>query len=113
MGAQGDLAVAYIVAHEVGHHVQKLLGTRDKVHSLRGNMSEKQYNVQTVRLELQADFYAGTWVHHARKMKNILEAGDNEEAINAAQALGDDRIQMQSRGMLCPTLLSTKPRNNA
>lgn len=102
LGAQGDFAVAYIVAHEVGHHVQKLLGTLDKVHSLRGNVSEKQYNEQTVRLELQADFYAGIWAHHAQKMKNILEAGDIEEAMNAAQAVGDDRIQMQSRGYVVP-----------
>jgi len=102
LGAQGDFAVAYIVAHEVGHHVQKLLGTLDKVHSLRGNVSEKHYNEQTVRLELQADFYAGIWAHHAQKMKNILEAGDIEEAMNAAQAVGDDRIQMQSRGYVVP-----------
>ena len=102
LGAQGDFAVAYIVAHEVGHHVQKLLGTLDKVHSLRGNVSEKQYNEQTVRLELQADFYAGIWAHHAQKMKNILETGDIEEAMNAAQAVGDDRIQMQSRGYVVP-----------
>lgn len=102
LGAQGDFAVAYIVAHEVGHHVQKLMGTLDKVHSLRGDVSEKQYNEQTVRLELQADFYAGIWAHHAQKMKNILEAGDIEEAMNAAQAVGDDRIQMQSRGYVVP-----------
>jgi len=102
LGAQGDFAVAYIVAHEVGHHVQKLLGTLDKVHSLRGNVSEKQYNEQTVRLELQADFYAGIWAHHAQKMKNILEAGDIEEAMNAAQAVGDDRIQKQSQGYVVP-----------
>lgn len=102
LGAQGDFAVAYIVAHEVGHHVQKLLGTLDKVHSLRGNVSEKQYNEQTVRLELQADFYAGIWAHHAQKMKNILEAGDIEEAMNAAQAVGDDRIQLQSQGYVVP-----------
>lgn len=102
LGAEGDFAVAYIVAHEVGHHVQKLLGTLDKVQSLRGNVSENQYNEQTVRLELQADFYAGIWAHHAQKMKNILEAGDIEEAMNAAQAVGDDRIQMQSRGYVVP-----------
>lgn len=102
LGAQGDFAVAYIVAHEVGHHVQKLLGKLHKVHSLHGNVSEKQYNEQTVRLELQADFYAGIWAHHAQKMKNILEAGDIEEAMNAAQAVGDDRIQMQSRGYVVP-----------
>ncbi len=102
LGAQGDFAVAYIVAHEVGHHVQKLLGVLDQVHGLRGQVSEKEYNAQTVKLELQADFYAGIWAHHAQKMKNILEAGDIEEAMNAAQAVGDDRIQMQSRGYVVP-----------
>lgn len=102
LGAQGDFAVAYIVAHEVGHHVQKLLGVLDQVHNLRGQVSEKEYNAQTVRLELQADFYAGIWAHHAQKMKNILEAGDIEEAMNAAQAVGDDRIQKQSQGYVVP-----------
>jgi predicted metalloprotease len=74
----------------------------DQVHSLRGQVSEKQYNAETVKLELQADFYAGIWAHHAQKMKNILEAGDIEEAMNAAQAVGDDRIQMQSQGYVVP-----------
>ena len=102
LGAHGDFAIAYIVAHEVGHHVQKLLGVLDQVHGLRGQVSEKEYNAQTVKLELQADFYAGIWAHHAQKMKNILEAGDIEEAITAAQAVGDDRIQMQSQGYVVP-----------
>jgi predicted metalloprotease len=102
LGAQGDFAVAYIVAHEVGHHVQKLLGVLDQVHGLRGQVSEKEYNAQTVKLELQADFYAGIWAHHAQRMKNILEAGDIEEAMNAAQAVGDDRIQKQSQGYVVP-----------
>jgi len=102
LGAQGDFAVAYIVAHEVGHHVQKQLGVLDQVHNLRGQMSEKDYNAQTVRLELQADFYAGIWAHHAQKTKNILEEGDIEEAMNAAQAVGDDRIQKQSQGYVVP-----------
>ena len=102
LGAQGDFAVAYIVAHEVGHHVQKQLGVLDQVHQLRGQVSEKQYNQQTVRLELQADFYAGIWAYHAQKMKNILESGDIEEAMNAAQAVGDDRIQKQSQGYVVP-----------
>jgi predicted metalloprotease len=102
LGAQGDFAVAYIVAHEVGHHVQKQLGVLDQVHQLRGQVSEKQYNEQTVRLELQADFYAGIWAYHAQKMKNILESGDIEEAMNAAQAVGDDRIQKQSQGYVVP-----------
>lgn len=102
LGAQGDFAIAYIVAHEVGHHVQKQLGVLDQVHGLRGQVSEAAYNAETVKLELQADFYAGIWAHHAQKMKNILEAGDIEEAMNAAQAVGDDRIQMQSRGYVVP-----------
>ena len=102
LGAEGDFAMAYIVAHEVGHHVQKLLGVLDQVHGLRGQVSEKEYNAQTVKLELQADFYAGIWAHHAQKMKNILEAGDIEEAMNAAQAVGDDRIQKQSQGYVVP-----------
>jgi len=102
LGAQGDFAIAYIVAHEVGHHVQKLLGVLDQVHGLRGQVSEKEYNAQTVRLELQADFYAGIWAHHAQKMKNILEAGDIEEAMHAAQAVGDDRLQKQSQGYVVP-----------
>ena len=102
LGAKGDFAVAYIVAHEVGHHVQKQLGVLDQVHSLRGQVSEKRYNEQTVRLELQADFYAGIWAYHAQKMKNILEQGDIEEAMNAAQAVGDDRIQKQMQGYVVP-----------
>jgi hypothetical protein len=102
LGAQGDFAMAYIVAHEVGHHVQKLLGVLDQVHNLRGQISEKEYNAQTVKLELQADFYAGIWAHHAQKMKNILEEGDIEEAMNAAQAVGDDRIQKMSQGYVVP-----------
>ncbi|MGD9929597.1 MAG: neutral zinc metallopeptidase [Mangrovibacterium sp.] len=102
LGAQGDFAVAYIIAHEVGHHVQKLTGTLDQVHGLRGKLSETAYNKLTVQLELQADFYAGVWAHHAQKMKNILEEGDLEEAFRAAQAVGDDRIQLQSQGYVVP-----------
>lgn len=102
LGAEGDFAIAYIVAHEVGHHVQKMLGVLDQVHQLRGQVSEKKYNEQTVRLELQADFYAGIWAYHAQRMKNILEDGDVEEAMNAAQAVGDDRIQKQSQGYVVP-----------
>jgi hypothetical protein len=102
LGAEGDFAVAYIVAHEVGHHVQKQLGVLDQVHRLRGQVSEKQFNDQNVRLELQADFYAGIWAYHAQRMKNILEDGDIEEAMNAAQAVGDDRIQKQSQGYVVP-----------
>jgi predicted metalloprotease len=102
LGAGGDFAVAYIVSHEVGHHVQKQLGTLGEVHSLQQQVSKNQYNELTVRLKLQADFYAGVWAHHAQKMKNILEEGDVEEAFNAAQAVGDDRIQMQSQGYVVP-----------
>jgi predicted metalloprotease len=102
LGAEGDFAVAYIVAHEVGHHVQKQLGVLDQVHQLRGQVSEKKYNEQTVRLELQADFYAGIWAYHAQRTKNILEEGDIEEAMNAAEAVGDDRIQKQSQGYVVP-----------
>ena len=102
LGAEGDFAAAYIIAHEVGHHVQKLLGVLDQVHELRGVVSETEYNEQTVRLELQADFYAGVWAHHAQRMKNILEEGDIEEAMNAAQAVGDDRIQKQTQGYIVP-----------
>jgi predicted metalloprotease len=102
LGANGDFAMAYIIAHEVGHHVQKQFGTMDEMNSLRSRISQKQYNELTVRLELQADFFAGVWANHAQKMKNILDAGDVEEAMNAAQAVGDDRIQMQSQGYVVP-----------
>ncbi len=102
LGAGGDFAVAYIVAHEVGHHVQKQFGTLTEVQSLQQQVSQREYNELTVRLELQADFFAGVWAHHAQKMKNILEEGDLDEAINAAQAVGDDRLQMQSRGYVVP-----------
>jgi uncharacterized protein len=102
LGAQGDFAIAYIIAHEVGHHVQQQFGLLNEMNSLRGRVSQEQYNQLTVRLELQADFYAGIWAHHAQKMKNILEQGDIEEAMNAAQAVGDDRIQMQSQGYVVP-----------
>lgn len=101
-GAPGDFAMAYVVAHEVGHHVQHLLGTTDKVDAMRGRLSEKQMNALSVKLELQADFYAGVWAHHAQEMKNILEAGDIDEALNAANAIGDDRLQQQSQGYVVP-----------
>ena len=90
--AAGDFAQAYVVAHEVGHHVQNLMGTSAKVQSQRGRISDAAYNKLSVKLELQADFYAGVWAHHAQNMKNILEAGDIEEALNAANAIGDDRL---------------------
>jgi predicted metalloprotease len=100
--APGDFAQAYVIAHEVGHHVQKLRGITDKVDSARRSLSKEEYNKVSVRLELQADFLAGVWAHHAQKMRNILEQGDIEEAMRAAQAVGDDNIQKQSRGYVVP-----------
>src|SRR5215213_4060842 len=100
--APGDFAMAYVVAHEVGHHVQNLLGTSDKMHQLRQQVSEGEYNKYSVMLELQADFLAGVWAHHAQKMENILEEGDIEEALTAANAIGDDRLQKQSQGYVVP-----------
>jgi predicted metalloprotease len=101
-GAPGDFAMAYVIAHEVGHHVQNLMGTSDKVHQMRRRLSEEEYNQLSVRLELQADFYAGVWAHHAQKMKDILEPGDIEEALTAANAIGDDRLQKQTQGYVTP-----------
>ena len=100
--APGDFAQAYVIAHEVGHHVQHLMGITDKVHAMRGQLSEEEYNKLSVKLELQADFLAGVWAHHANNMKDILEEGDLEEALNAASAIGDDRLQKQSRGYVVP-----------
>jgi len=100
--APGDFAMAYVVAHEVGHHVQNLLGISDKVQSQRQNLSEADANALSVKLELQADFLAGVWAYHAQKMKNILEPGDIEEALGAANAIGDDRLQLQSQGYVVP-----------
>jgi len=102
LGATGDFAMAYIIAHEVGHHVQNLLGTMHQMQSLRGRVSETEYNASLVRLELQADFLAGVWAHHAQRTKNILEEGDVDEAVGAAAAVGDDRIQMESQGYVVP-----------
>ncbi len=102
LDAPGDFAKAYVIAHEVGHHVQKLFGIMDQVQELRGQVSEREYNELSVRLELQADFLAGVWAHHAEKMFGILEEGDIEEALNAASAVGDDHIQMQSQGYVVP-----------
>lgn len=101
-GAPGDFAMAYVIAHEIGHHIQNLMGTSGKVHSMREQLSEKEYNKLSVKLELQADFYAGVWAHHAQKMKDILENGDIEEALNAAHAIGDDRLQKQAQGYVVP-----------
>ena len=100
-GAPGDFAMAYVIAHEVGHHVQKLTGVSDKMQRLRQQLSEEEYNKYSVKTELQADFYAGVWAHYI-KGKGILEAGDVEEAMNAANAIGDDRLQKQSQGHVVP-----------
>ncbi|HRZ93531.1 MAG TPA: neutral zinc metallopeptidase, partial [Candidatus Paceibacterota bacterium] len=101
-GAPGDFAQAYVIAHEVGHHVQKLLGIMEKVDGARGRVSEEEMNRLSVRLELQADFFAGVWAHHTQKAKQVLESGDLEEALNAASAIGDDNIQKQSQGYVVP-----------
>jgi predicted metalloprotease len=100
--APGDFAQAYVIAHEVGHHVQNLLGTSGKVDAMRGRVSEAQQNQLSVKLELQADCYAGVWANHAQKMRNIIEAGDIEEAMTAAAAVGDDSIQIATRGTVVP-----------
>jgi len=100
--APGDFAQAYVIAHEVGHHVQHLMGITDKVHSMREQLSEEEYNKLSVKLELQADFLAGVWAHHANNMNNMIEEGDYEEAMNAASAIGDDRLQKQARGYVVP-----------
>jgi predicted metalloprotease len=100
-GAPGDFAMAYVIAHEVGHHIQHLLGTTDKVDRMRGKVSEEELNALSVRLELQADFLAGVWAHHTQR-KDLLDAGDIEEALKAANAIGDDRLQMQAQGHVVP-----------
>ena len=102
LNAPGDFAQAYVIAHEVGHHIQKITGITDKVQSLRGELSQKEYNRYSVRLELQADFLAGVWAHHSQQMSQMMEAGDLEEALNAAFAIGDDRLQKQSTGRVVP-----------
>ena len=101
-GAPGDFAQAYVIAHEIGHHVQSLLGIMDQVDELRGQVGEEEANEISVRLELQADFLAGVWAHHAQQARQILEAGDIEEALNAASQIGDDRLQMESQGYVVP-----------
>jgi len=102
LGAPGDFAQAYVIAHEVGHHVQNLLGASDMVHAKKGRVSEAEYNNWSVRLELQADFYAGLWAHHADRMRKILESGDIEEGLNAAEKIGDDALQRKSSGHVRP-----------
>jgi len=101
-GAPGDFAKAYVLAHEVGHHVQHLLKLTDKVHSKKGRVPERDYNRLSVRLELQADFLAGVWSHHEHERSEILERGDVEEALQAANAIGDDRLQKQAQGHIVP-----------
>jgi predicted metalloprotease len=102
LGAPGDFAQAYVIAHEVGHHVQNLLGISERVQRMRSGMTEEEYNQVSVRMELQADFLAGVWAHHTQKMRQVLEEGDLEEAITAAGAVGDDRLQKESGGTVVP-----------
>jgi hypothetical protein len=101
-GAPGDFAQAYVIAHEVGHHVQNLVGTAEKVHAAQQRASKAQANELSVRMELQADCYAGVWAHHAARSRQLLEAGDVEEGLNAASAIGDDRLQRMSQGRVVP-----------
>ena len=101
-GAGGDFAQAYVIAHEVGHHVQNLLGTSAKMDEARNRLSETAYNKLSVKLELQADFYAGVWAHYEQSMKKVLDQGDIEEALTAANAIGDDRLQKQATGHVEP-----------
>ena len=102
LGADGDFAYAYVIAHEVGHHVQHLLGTLDKAHTQMAKMSEADSNRMSVRIELQADFYAGVWAYHDNQMFGSLEPGDLEEAINCAAVIGDDYLQKKARGYAVP-----------
>ena len=102
-GAAGDFAQAYVIAHEVGHHVQNLLGISEKMQRMRSQLSEKEYNRLSVKLELQADFFAGLWANHAQNLKDFkLEEGDIEEALTAANAIGDDKLQKQAQGEVVP-----------
>lgn len=102
LGAPGDFAQAYVIAHEVGHHVQNLLGITDKMDQMRGQVSEVAYNALSVRLELQADCFAGVWANHAQASRQLLEAGDVEEAMNAAAKIGDDALQRAGGGQVVP-----------
>jgi len=99
--APGDFAMAYVIAHEVGHHIQKLTGVMDKMNELRSQISQEEYNMYSVKLELQADFYSGVWAHYTQQ-QDLLESGDLEEALNAASAVGDDRIQKREQGYVVP-----------
>ena len=102
MGAPGDFAQAYVIAHEVGHHVQNLLGITGKVDGMRGRVSEREMNALSVRVELQADCFAGVWTHHSQKGKSWLDQGDIDEALNAAAQIGDDMLQRKSQGSVVP-----------
>lgn len=102
LGAAGDFAQAYVIAHEVGHHVQNLLGVAEEVHRLQRQVSEVERNALSVRMELQADCYAGVWGHHAKRERNLIEPGDFEDGLRAAAAIGDDRLQKMSRGHVQP-----------
>ena len=102
LNAPGDFAMAYVVAHEVGHHIQNLNGTAAKVNRIRQQAGEVEANRYSVMMELQADFLAGVWANHAQKMKNILDEGDIDEALNAANAIGDDMLQKKSTGQVVP-----------
>lgn len=102
MHAPGDFAQVYVVAHEIGHHVQTLFGITDKVDSLRRQVAKKDANQLSVLMGLQADCLAGVWAHHAQKLRHILEPGDIDEGLNAASMIGDDRLQKQARGYIVP-----------
>lgn len=102
LGASGDFAYAYVIAHEVGHHVQHLLGTLQRAHNQMSQLDRKRANAISVRLELQADYYAGVWAHYDNALYNSLEPGDIEEGLNAAHAIGDDKLQMESQGYVVP-----------
>ena len=102
LGAPGDFAQAYVIAHEVGHHLQNLMGTTAKLDQARGRVSEREMNALSVKLELQADCFAGVWAHLSQRSKGWLEQGDIEEALNAASQIGDDTLQKQSRGSVVP-----------
>ena len=102
LGAAGDFAQAYVIAHEVGHHVQNLMGTAEKVTRLQGPASERERNALSVQMELQADCFAGIWGHHAKRERNLIEPGDFEAGLRAAAAIGDDQLQKTSRGAVRP-----------
>jgi predicted metalloprotease len=100
--APGNFAIAYVVAHEVGHHVQNLMGLSEQVQRQRSRLSEAEYNKLSVKLELQADFFAGLWAHHAQRGRNLIEPGDMEAALRAANAIGDDKLQQEAQGYIVP-----------